>query len=189
LGIVLGYVIAGVTVSAVMMFLFWRRKVPNLAETVGLRRASTDAPGKWKNVAIGVLLGGAAGALGLGWIALADVVGPLSELKQQSVTMSAENPMGLGWTVFLVVIAAPIFEEFLFRGLVFRGLRRSLPLGLSLLASAGIFAVVHPPFSVVPVFFLGLAAAYAFERTRLLLAPIAAHMTYNLIVVLFGAAL
>ena len=50
---------------------------------------------------------------------------------------------------------------------------------LAVAASAAIFAMVHPPVSFVPVFVLGLAACVAFRRTGLLLAPITAHMTYN----------
>ncbi|MFQ6134004.1 MAG: type II CAAX prenyl endopeptidase Rce1 family protein, partial [Armatimonadota bacterium] len=34
--------------------------------------------------------------------------------------------------------------------------------------SAALFAVVHPPLSMLPVFIMGLLAALAFERTRLL---------------------
>jgi membrane protease YdiL (CAAX protease family) len=47
------------------------------------------------------------------------------------------------------------------------------------LASAALFALVHPPFAVIPVFGLGIAAAVAFQRTGFLLAPIIAHATYN----------
>jgi membrane protease YdiL (CAAX protease family) len=83
----------------------------------------------------------------------------------------------------LVVLAAPFFEEFIFRGLLFGGLRRSWGLWPSALASAGVFAVVHPPLSIVPVFVLGLCAAWAYERSRALLAPMLVHGAYNAAVV------
>ena len=54
-----------------------------------------------------------------------------------------------------------------------------------MLASAAIFAIVHPPFSVIPVFGLGLAAALVYGRTGLLIGPMAAHAAYNALVVAF----
>jgi hypothetical protein len=57
-------------------------------------------------------------------------------------------------------------------GLVYRGLRRSTGPLLSILGSAGIFAIVHPPIAVVPVFVMGCVAALSFEKTGVLLAPV-----------------
>jgi membrane protease YdiL (CAAX protease family) len=56
--------------------------------------------------------------------------------------------------------------------------------GPSVLASAGVFAIVHPPLSAAPVFVLGAAAAISFEYGGMLLAPITAHALYNLSMVL-----
>jgi membrane protease YdiL (CAAX protease family) len=82
-------------------------------------------------------------------------------------------------------VAAPIFEEFIFRGLIFGGLRRSLGFGAAAVASAAIFAIVHPPASVIPVFGLGLCAAFVYERTRMLAGPMIVHAVYNAVVVGF----
>jgi membrane protease YdiL (CAAX protease family) len=83
------------------------------------------------------------------------------------------------WVVGLAILAAPVFEEFIFRGLIFGGLRRSLGLGTATLASAAIFAIVHPPISVIPVFVMGICAALVYERTRMLAAPVLLHSIYN----------
>ena len=80
------------------------------------------------------------------------------------------------------MIAAPIFEEFIFRGLIFGGLRRTVGLLPAVAASAAIFAVVHPPMSTLPVFALGVCTAIAYERTNVLLAPMLVHAIYNLCV-------
>jgi membrane protease YdiL (CAAX protease family) len=77
------------------------------------------------------------------------------------------------------VLAAPIFEEFIFRGQVFGGLRRSLPAWQATAASAALFAVIHPPLAMAPVFVLGLCTAVAAERSKSLLAPMVAHALYN----------
>jgi len=85
----------------------------------------------------------------------------------------------VAWLAALAVVAAPIFEEFIFRGLIFGGLRRSLGFVPAALASAAIFAIVHPPASIIPVFGLGLSTAFAYERTRMLAAPMVVHAVYN----------
>jgi ABC-2 type transport system permease protein len=87
-------------------------------------------------------------------------------------------------TTFLVLAAiavpvAPIFEEFIFRGLIFGGLRRSLGVAPATLASAAIFAIIHPPYAVIPVFVMGICAAVIYERTRMLAAPMLVHAIYN----------
>jgi hypothetical protein len=104
----------------------------------------------------------------------------LKVLKTQ--TLALQFDAGL-WLPAIAVLAAPVFEEFIFRGLVFRGLRRSTNPTLAILGSAGVFAVVHPAISVVPVFILGMAAAWSFERSQLLVSAIAAHAVYNAAVV------
>ena len=86
------------------------------------------------------------------------------------------------WLVPLAVVAAPIFEETIFRGLVFGGLRRSVRFAYAALASAAIFAVVHPPIAFPAVFVLALVAAAVYERTQLLLAPMVTHAFYNAVV-------
>jgi ABC-2 type transport system permease protein len=87
------------------------------------------------------------------------------------------------WNVALTVVAilgAPVFEEIIFRGLVFGGIRRSFSFRSSTLVSAAIFAVIHPPLAVAPVFVLGIGTALVYERTAILLAPIFTHAIYNL---------
>ncbi len=104
----------------------------------------------------------------------------VSRGARESVLVGVQDEL---WIAVLAVVAAPIFEEFIFRGLIFGGLRRTLGLTVSVLASAAIFALVHPPFSVIPVFGLGIATALVYERTRLLIGPIAVHAVYNAAVV------
>jgi ABC-2 type transport system permease protein len=97
------------------------------------------------------------------------------------IGLQGDAPMAIGLT-FLMVIPDPIFEEYLFRGLVYTGLKHALGFRSAVLLSALTFAVVHPPFSFVPVFALGLCTALAYERTGTLLAPMIVHGLYNLTV-------
>ncbi|MFL4979605.1 MAG: CPBP family intramembrane glutamic endopeptidase, partial [Xanthobacteraceae bacterium] len=59
------------------------------------------------------------------------------------------------------------------------GLRRSFGPRVATLASAAIFAIVHPPISVIPVFIMGVGAALVYQRAGMLLAPIVLHAVYN----------
>jgi membrane protease YdiL (CAAX protease family) len=120
---------------------------------------------------------GLAGALfGLGYLIAIQYIPNIDRYREQAVEL--DSLAGL-WIVPLAVIGAPLFEEFIFRGLVFRGMRRSLPLGWSMAGSAAVFAICHPPVSLLPVFVMGLLAAYGFELTGWIVTPICIHMTYN----------
>lgn len=83
------------------------------------------------------------------------------------------------WLLGLAVLAAPLCEEFLFRGLIFGGLRRSMAVLPSAVLSAAIFAIVHPPIAMLPVFILGLCTAWSYQRSKTLLAPMLVHALYN----------
>jgi hypothetical protein len=101
------------------------------------------------------------------------------DLLQDVMRDSAKELAAGIWIPLLAIVAAPIFEEFIFRGLIFGGLRRSLNAWPAVFASAAVFAIVHPPASMLPVFGLGLCTALAFDRSKLLIAPMIAHAIYN----------
>jgi ABC-2 type transport system permease protein len=50
---------------------------------------------------------------------------------------------------------------------------------ISILASSLLFAVVHDPLSVPPVFVLGCCAAIAFERSGSIWSAMLVHGSYN----------
>lgn len=83
------------------------------------------------------------------------------------------------WLLALTIFAAPLCEEFIFRGLLQGGLRRSLPAWQAILVSATVFAIMHPPAAMLPVFVLGLCTGWAYERSGTLLAPMLVHASYN----------
>jgi membrane protease YdiL (CAAX protease family) len=183
LAIVLSYAGAGAVVVVFSLYVFWRLKVPDLLRSIGLRgpRGSIG-----RALLQGPMAGMAAAALGVAYLIVLRKV-PFFQpfLEEQRETLKTLKEGGLEWLAVLAVAGAPLFEEYLFRGLVFRGMRRSMTLLPAVLASAGVFAVVHPPLSFVPVFGLGVAAALSFEATGILLAPILAHVVYNGILTLW----
>ncbi len=87
--------------------------------------------------------------------------------------------------VLAAVVLAPIAEELLFRGLLYRALRRRRGVVGAALASSLVFSVVHldvavtQPLALVGLVLVGCVLALALERTGGLLVPIAAHAAYN----------
>nr|MBI3612195.1 CPBP family intramembrane metalloprotease [Nitrospirota bacterium] len=93
---------------------------------------------------------------------------------------------GLLLAVSLVeyVVFAPLFEELVFRGLLFATLRRKYGWATAGAISAGIFALAHGygVLGTVSVFWSGMLWAWAYEKTGSLLPGMAAHMLNNLLV-------
>jgi membrane protease YdiL (CAAX protease family) len=95
----------------------------------------------------------------------------------------AERAIGLlePWLVVVaVVVLAPIAEEVFFRGIAFNAWLRERGRRFAYIGSAALFSVIHASLvSLLPIFLLGLAFAWAYRRTRSLAAPIAMHATFN----------
>lgn len=93
------------------------------------------------------------------------------------------------WSSFLVVaIFAPIFEEWLCRGMVLRGLlnfqkpdgTRGLKPVWAIVISAAFFAVIHlNPWQAIPAFVLGLLFGYVYYKTGSLKLTMLMHCTNN----------
>ena len=82
---------------------------------------------------------------------------------------------------FIVIILAPIFEELLFRGFLFKGLRES-KVGKwgTITTTTAIFAIIHI-YNVIPILFLGFLLGLAREKTGSVYVPIAMHALNNFI--------
>jgi ABC-2 type transport system permease protein len=159
---------AGVTTFGLVRLIYWRARMADIPRMLndGVPRALL-----W-----GLIGGVAASLAGFVYIKLAPLLDLFPTLRPDSSVTDAAMPL---WLVALAVVAAPVFEEFIFRGLIFGGLRRLLGVAAATLASAAIFAIVHPPASVIPVFVMGVCAALVYERTRMLAAPMLLHAVYN----------
>lgn len=84
-----------------------------------------------------------------------------------------------------MIIAAPIGEELFFRGVVFGTLRRLMGFWPSALLSAAAFGTAHMILAAIPpVFVLGVALAWMYERSGSIRPPIAVHMIHNTLVFL-----
>lgn len=91
-----------------------------------------------------------------------------------------------GWQRFSFVIIgavlAPIAEETLFRGGIYASLRNRFGIGWGLTISSLLFAIAHlDPLEFVPIFFIGMALALVYEKTRSLWMSMIVHSTNNAI--------
>jgi membrane protease YdiL (CAAX protease family) len=179
--IVLAFAAAGALVVGFTLYMFWRSRVQGVLSAIGLSRPRDGRP--LRAILTGIALGLSAGVVASCYLLLLRHFPELETLRGHAEELAQVRGL---WLVFLAVIAAPLFEEFIFRGLVFRGMRRSLPAGWSIAGSAAVFAICHPPISVIPVFVMGVLAALGFELTGWILTPICVHMTYNGLILLSG---
>lgn len=82
-------------------------------------------------------------------------------------------------------IVAPIVEELVFRGFLYRYLRARWGIASSVVASSLIFAVVHPALPLMPaIFLLGVALATVAERYSSLYPGMLIHGIHNGIAVI-----
>jgi hypothetical protein len=88
--------------------------------------------------------------------------------------------VALGIFFITASIAAPIFEETMFRGFLLPSLTRYLPLGSAILLSGFLFAVAHFNVSeILPLMTLGIVLGFVYTRSRNLLAPMFMHGLWN----------
>lgn len=87
--------------------------------------------------------------------------------------------------VLATAVGAPIVEELIFRGVVYRRLRRMASVIPSAIIVSLLFGVYHGNWIQAPyAFLLGLACVYVYERYKTVIAPMILHGTANFIAVL-----
>lgn len=82
--------------------------------------------------------------------------------------------------VVSAVVVAPVVEEFLFRGLLYRYLRARMPVSLAMVLTSAPFAAAHVFLPLIPALFVfGLLLNYVAERYDSLYPSIGIHMLQN----------
>ncbi|MBA5636347.1 CPBP family intramembrane metalloprotease [Duganella sp. LX20W] len=179
-GLTIAFASAGATVYGCTRLIYWRNRTAGVPAIVRGGDAGTGT-GTGAGAAAGLGLAMAVPAIAVGLAYLAALRhSALAPALSAAATGATLHP---GWMLALAVLAAPLCEEFIFRGLIFGGLRRSMGALPAMLVSAAVFAIVHPPLSMLPVFVLGLLTAWSYERSKRLLAPMLVHALYNAAVV------
>ncbi|MDB9313012.1 CPBP family intramembrane metalloprotease [Spirulina sp. CS-785/01] len=96
------------------------------------------------------------------------------------LALQAQDKVALLIFFTTACVAAPVFEEIIFRGFFLPSLTRYIPLWGAISISAVVFAVAHLSLSeVLPLTVLGLILGFVYTRSRNLLAPILLHSLWN----------
>ena len=146
----------------------------------------------WGMRGIDVVIGGVVGVV-TQLVIVPLVYWPLTDvIDQQDLEEPARNLIALANTpldvvalVLMVVVGAPLAEEIVFRGLLFRGIfdmeQPGRPaLVVAVVASSAIFAVSHLQLLQFPgLFVIGAVAALGFHRTGRLGTAIWIHVGFN----------
>ena len=150
--------------------------------------------GRWgAEILAGILFG-----LGLYIVAVVLVGGLLlillNALSGDQVQAPEQVPQGLSAvgivvTTLYAIVIAPFGEELFFRGVLFRTLRDRHSLKIGLLGTGVGFGLIHfipgdavdAALLMLVMAFTGASLGYIYERRGTIVAPIAAHMTFNVI--------
>ncbi|MEO0888472.1 MAG: CPBP family intramembrane glutamic endopeptidase, partial [Cyanobacteria bacterium J06648_10] len=96
------------------------------------------------------------------------------------IVLEERDPVVLGLFLFTAAIAAPIFEEILFRGFLLPSLTRYMSTWTAIGLSSLIFATAHLSFSeVLPLAVLGAILGFVYTKSQNLMSSILLHSTWN----------
>lgn len=166
--------IATVNFALLIWFVRWQRAVPadlGFGEKPRLSMVGWAVLGLIAYILLTVLMSG-----------LVSILFPEIDLAQEQVTGFGGTEASFDYLlIFLsLVIIPPLTEEIVFRGIVFGGLRKSLPFWLAAFVSSALFAIAHFQLNVaLDTFSLAIVSCYLYERTRSLWPSIALHAIKN----------
>lgn len=142
-----------------------------------------------------VLLVATAVGIAMSLLAGAGLIDPPDPLAHETLReLATSGRDGAWWAVIaMVVIAVPIAEELLYRGLLQTGLRANLGVSqtrrsnrlswVAVVMASGLFTIVHlgaaAPHALIVLLVLSLAMGIAYERTGRILVPIVMHIGFN----------
>jgi CAAX protease family protein len=125
-----------------------------------------------------------AASIGVYLVFVAAYVALVGEPDQEDI---AEAFGSLPFQILLVAIAAPISEEIFFRGMMFGGMRRRMPMLVAAFLSAAVFGLLHAftgLSAVPPLIAFGFILAVLYEKTGSIVPGILLHMLNNSVALL-----
>ena len=89
--------------------------------------------------------------------------------------------------ILSAVVAAPLFEELLFRGCIQGGLRRATRSPwIGILVASALFALLHAAWTMPPLFVFSVLLGLTYERTQNLWATTCMHAMFNAFSIIFS---
>ncbi len=131
-------------------------------------------------------------SLSLATILIPEAADPDYRYQTQGVLESLLKPSSwqIPASIMTAVVAAALWEEFFFRGVLQGFMRRYVPWWVAGISAALIFTLVHEIWSspqiLVPVLTLGLGLSWVYERTGRIWVVVALHATHNGLVLLLA---
>ncbi|HUE75335.1 MAG TPA: type II CAAX endopeptidase family protein, partial [Chloroflexota bacterium] len=124
------------------------------------------------------------------WLAMLTLVAVVSLALRQIGVQQTQQAMfspvtdATGWEFLIILfgggVMAPVVEETLFRGYIFRAYLETKGATAAFFYSALFFTVVHFNLpALLPIFIVGLVLAYAFHATRSVIPSMIAHSLNN----------
>ena len=193
---VMGYiVVAGTTMQILHHALGWTENVaaltasavgwlPALVMAMKLEQRGRDPQLRW------------APAMGfVTWVPIMMVLVPVGFLNlavldacglgtpPQAVMTAFQAAPSAGERIFFIISVcaiAPVCEEMIFRGVLYRGMRDLAGKAPAVIGSALLFTAIHlTPTHVLSIFTVGCIMALLYERAGTIVAPIALHIAHN----------
>ena len=162
-------------ILTVFLVIFFRVRKKRLCREIGFHRLKPF----WTAFTGTVSLGFGFGILAKFLISYLPVPQDLMDsYSEQMLLLEGSSPF---WMFLATVIAAPIAEEIIFRGLVYTRLKRGMPIFVAALISAVVFGLLHG--SVVHLIYtipMGLLLCLCYEKYRSLCASVLVHMFFNI---------
>jgi len=101
----------------------------------------------------------------------------MSAYEASSSMVTSGHPVVM---VLATVIAAPVIEEIIFRGLAYTRMKKGMPTAVAVILSSALFGVAHGQWVwMLYAFVFGLVLIWVFEHSKSLLANILLHLSYN----------
>lgn len=111
---------------------------------------------------------------------LEGVFGPLDQQEAVKMVQSSDSLAYLILTILTACVAAPLAEEFLFRGYIYGALKQKTGKLFAMVVVGGIFAAVHGNLpALVPLWAFSILLCIAYDITKSLWVPIGIHALFN----------
>ena len=168
--------------TAVMLWLFRRRKMSIMAalnsDGRGIGHAARTGALTYLGIMPVFVLANVISIIGLARLGLP----PEPQLTIQLILDPASPAWFHAALIGLAIIAAPVIEEVIFRGILLPGLMQHLPAMPAIAGCSLIFAAVHLHLpSLLPMTVLGVGFCVAYIASGSLIAPIVMHAIFNLV--------
>lgn len=82
-------------------------------------------------------------------------------------------------------IIGPIIEEYMFRGVIYNGLKKESTIMSSIIVTSILFAIMHSGYEIIYTLALSFILIYVYEKYKNIKAPLILHMAYNIFTILF----